>query len=108
LANVNQAIGSITPVGQYPQGASPYGALDMAGNVWEWCATEWGKTYPYDVEDEWTTDYLERDVLRVIRGGSWYSAQQYARGAYRNNHDVRNRYYYYFVGMRVASHSPPD
>ena len=107
-ANTYEAgLNTTTPVGQYPEGASPYGALDMAGNVWEWCATEWQKPYPYSVEDEWAADYLEQDgEFRVLRGGSWSSEQKFARGADR--YDSNARYLYsYNVGLRVASSSPP-
>ncbi len=76
-------IGQTTPVGQFPGGASPYGALDMAGNVWEWCATQYGKGYPYALEDEWADAYLEADAGKRLRGGSWYNEQKFVRGAYR-------------------------
>ena len=38
--NYDFKVGKTTPIGSYPDGASPYGCHDMAGNVWEWTSTE--------------------------------------------------------------------
>jgi formylglycine-generating enzyme required for sulfatase activity len=102
-------IGRPSPVGSFPEGASPYGALDMAGNVWEWCATKYGKPYPYDIsEDEWAEAYLEEDDLRRLRGGGFWDDRTFVRGAYRS-FDYYPRYRPILIGMRVARRSPrPD
>ena len=97
-----QSVGRTTTVGQYPAGASPYGALDMAGNVSEWTATEWGKSYPYQVEDEWSLAYLSGEHRRMLRGGLWYSSEQYTRGAFRFTYHFPH-FRTYYLGLRVAT-----
>lgn len=78
-------LGETTPVGAYPEGASPYGALDMVGNAWEWCSTIWeDNPYPFRVQDEWIATYLDRtDACRVLRGGVFYAAASWMRCAAR-------------------------
>jgi formylglycine-generating enzyme required for sulfatase activity len=70
-----------TAVGRYPSGASPYGAQDMAGNVWEWCSTIYHERYPYDPAT-WE-DLNDRKSVRVLRGGAWYLYARVARAAFR-------------------------
>lgn len=56
-------LGGTTSVTKYPNGASPYDVMDMAGNVWEWCLTTWEGGE--NISDS-------GDIARVLRGGSWY------------------------------------
>ena len=64
-------IGDTTPVGKYsPEGDSPYGVADMAGNVWEWCSSL-KMDYPYNPDDG--REDLEAEGRRVLRGGSFSS-----------------------------------
>ena len=72
LANYNKNIGDTTEVGSYLDGASPYGALDMAGNVWEWVADWYGENH-YSSSPFANPTGPSTGVYRVLRGGSWYS-----------------------------------
>ena len=59
------------PVGSIPAGASWCGALDMAGNVWEWVNDWWSEAY-IDHGTSINSQGPESGTLRVVRGGSWY------------------------------------
>ena len=84
-----------TAVGVYPLGASPCGAQDMSGNVWEWCA-DWFGPYrePHEPPDTGTA--------RLLRGGAWDGSQWNARCAYRFR--ITPDYWRHFVGFRVAEY----
>jgi sulfatase modifying factor 1 len=58
------------PVGSFPQGASPYGALDMAGNVAEWVA-DWYDPHYYHSAPLTDPSGPSRGAIKAMRGGSW-------------------------------------
>jgi formylglycine-generating enzyme required for sulfatase activity len=98
-----QPVQATTPVGIYPNGISPFGLFDGAGNVWEWCVTKWGKSYPYAVrEDEWAAKYLEGTDGRVLRGGSCDDYQDDARCASRYWYFPECRHYGSGFRVRVS------
>ncbi len=89
-SSYSYCVGDTSQVGNYPTGASQYGALDMAGNVWEW------------VNDWWQSDYYSSSPYsnppgptsgsyKVLRGGSWYVSWYYLRVAYRDGYGPDGR-----------------
>lgn len=69
LLNWNNMIGDTAAVGSYPAGASPYGALDMAGNLWEWVADWYSDSYYANSPTKNPLGPSDGDY-RVLRGGS--------------------------------------
>ena len=75
--------GDTTPVGQFsPQGDSPFGCSDLAGNVWEWTRSIYEK-YPYSITNKREATYAEGN--RVLRGGSYVNSDWVARCASRTD-----------------------
>jgi formylglycine-generating enzyme required for sulfatase activity len=96
-----------TSIDAFPQNASPYGLLDMVGNIWEWTRSLWGINlrrptyrYPYDATDGRENDLAGSRVRRVLRGVSFYNGPAMARCAQRYRYSPRN--HFDSVGFRVA------
>jgi hypothetical protein len=83
-------IGQTSAVGSFPDGASPCGAMDMSGNVWDWCLTQYQSG----------SQSMIGTNVRVLRGGSWDNVSQDARVAYRGFGYFGNRYY--GIGFRLV------
>jgi formylglycine-generating enzyme required for sulfatase activity len=106
--SIESKIGGTTPVGKYsPQGDSPEGCADMAGNVWEWTRSLWGEDfdkptfkYPYRFDDGREDENASDNVARVLRGGAYRSGSRLLRcaarrGLYPANWNVR-------IGLRIV------
>jgi formylglycine-generating enzyme required for sulfatase activity len=87
-------IGTTCAVGCFPAGASPYGILDLSGNIWEWTQTKFQKSYKNYQPN------LKSKSTSVLRGGAFNDLEGYVRCAYRLDDSPRSRLSY--VGFRVV------
>jgi formylglycine-generating enzyme required for sulfatase activity len=96
--------GTTVPVGDKLAGASPYGVLNMAGNVWEWVSDYYDPAY-YAVSPKRNPQGPDSGIRRVFRGGSWGYLPAFLRATDR----ARNRPTYagFNVGFRCAAQHPP-
>jgi len=97
--NNGYCVGDTSRVGDYPTGASPYGALDMAGNVWEWVNDWWDANY-YSVSPSSNPPGPSTGLYKVLRGGAWTDSSDLLRVATRLNYLPARRYN--IIGFRCG------
>ena len=85
-------------MGSYPSGASPYGALDMAGNVWEW-VNDWYDGNYYGVSPYRNPPGPASGSYKVLRGGSWLNDAYYVRAANRDYDNPADSYHHHRVSV---------
>ena len=105
LANSNNnatdkdCVSTTTPVGSYPSGASPYGALDMAGNLWEW-VNDWYQSDYYSTSPYSNPPGPASGDTKVLRGGGWASVWGALRSSIRSLGNPDNRHIH--IGFRCG------
>jgi formylglycine-generating enzyme required for sulfatase activity len=95
-----QGYGTLSPVGSFEAGRSPYGVYDLAGNVWEWVADRYDQKY-YLVGPKQNPKGPEKGKDRVVRGGSWRHPPELMRAAYRHHYQQKVLPFTY-LGFRCA------
>ncbi len=90
----------VAPAGRFPKGASPFGALDMSGNVWEWVADRYGSR-AYQKMAERDPHGPAKGKTRVVRGASWGSPVAWATA--HNRYHRPPRYTNNKIGFRCAT-----
>jgi len=97
-------VGDTRQVGDYPTGHSPYQAMDMSGNVWEW-VNDWYDAGYYDVSPYSNPQGPDTGSYKVLRGGSWGIDWIRVRAAYRYNSNPMHRSL--SVGFRCVGAGSP-
>jgi formylglycine-generating enzyme required for sulfatase activity len=108
LTNFDGYEGKTTPVGSVEAGVGPFGTLDQAGNVWEWCADVFDAE-AYSKREDGALDplvTLGEPAFRVLRGASWLDKSENLHAACRFRYwaQLRRR----FVGFRCALPATDD
>jgi len=98
--SINDGYFDTAPVASYINGVSPYGAFDMAGNVWEW-VNDWYSEDYYSESPSANPSGPPAGSSRVTRGGGWRSDPTLARAARRNQNSPTDSYA--VTGFRCAS-----
>ena len=92
------------PAGSFPAGASWCGALDMAGNVWEWVGDWWSEGY-YGRSPTHNPQGPDSGEFRLARGGSWYDDPWHVRSAYRKGLSASSARMHW-IGVRCVVPAP--
>jgi len=92
------------PVGQFPQGASPYGAHDMAGNLWEWVSDWYDPNYYRNAPPNINPTGPETGDGHVLKGGGWAENLDFTRCANRFGGNPGSL----IRGFRCAIDAPPE
>jgi formylglycine-generating enzyme required for sulfatase activity len=93
---VEEGLAKARTVGSYPTGAAASGALDMSGNVWEWCLNNWKSPHATAVD--------RSNAARALRGGSYRDPGEHATSSSRSGHFPRRGRS--DVGFRVGVFPP--